>query len=169
MTPHGLYWILRNPIYIGKIPWHGQYFDGVHEPIVSKDLFFEAQNLTKEKIRRKQLYKEFLLSRLIHCSDCGSKMTNSFTNKKKRRYYYYKCTKVVREGRSACSIKEVNAEKLENFIAETLERISQDKNYVEALAYKTLRNQPASSGYEPLVMSDNYNSRLTTIRIPDLW
>src|SRR3989338_3947111 len=117
MTPHGLYCLLRNPIYIGKVPWHGQYFDGVHEPIVSKDLFLEAQSLTKEKIRRKRVYKEYLLSRLIHCSDCGSKMTNSFTNKKKRRYYYYKCTKVVREGRSACSIKEVNAEKLEVFIA----------------------------------------------------
>ena len=81
-------------------------------------------------------------------------MTNSFTNKKKRRYYYYKCTKVVREGRSACSIKEVNAEKLEVFIAENLERISQDKNYVESLAFKILRNQPASRGYEPLGESE---------------
>ncbi len=164
MTPHGLYCVLRNPIYIGKIPWRGQYFDGVHEPIISKDLFLAAQSLTKEKIRRKRVYKEYLLSCLIQCSSCGSKMTNSFTNKKKRRYYYYKCTKVVREGRSACSIKEVNAEKLESFIAENLERISQDKNYVESLAFKILRNQPASRGYEPLGQSEeNYSSKVLQV------
>ncbi len=146
--PRTLYHLLRNPIYIGKVQWHDKFFDGVHEPIISKELFLEAQSLTIEKIRKKRVYKEYLLSRLVKCSDCGSSMTNSFTNKKKRRYYYYKCLKVVREGKSACSIKEVNAEKLESFLAENLERISQDKNYVESLAFKMLRNSPASRGYE---------------------
>ena len=77
-------------------------------------------------------------------------MTNTFTNKKKRRYYYYICNKVVKEGKSACSIKEVNAEKLEYFIFENLERMSKDKNYIESLAFKILHNSPLSQGFEPL-------------------
>ena len=75
-------------------------------------------------------------------------MTNVFTNKKKRRYYYYKCVKVAKEGKDACPLKAVNAEKLESFIFENLERISQDRNYVESLAFKILRNLPHQLGNE---------------------
>ena len=75
-------------------------------------------------------------------------MTNTFTNKKKRRYYYYICNKVVKEGRNACSIKEVNAEKLEQFIFESLERISKDESYIENWVYKKLRTPPPSQGFE---------------------
>jgi len=148
LTAHCLYYLLRNPIYIGQIRWKDKFYEGIHEPIISKELFLEAQGLTKEKIVKKRLYKEFLLTSLVKCSDCKSGMTNVFTNKKKRRYYYYKCHKVIRQGKSACSIKEVNAEKLEAFIAENLERISKDKNYVESLVFKMLRNLPPSSGLE---------------------
>ena len=148
LTAHCLYYLLRNPIYIGQLRWKDKFYEGVHEPIISKELFLEAQGLTKKKVVKKRLYKEFLLTGLVKCSDCKSGMTNVFTNKKKRRYYYYKCHKVIREGKNACSIKEVNAEKLEAFIAENLERISKDRNYVESLVFKMLRNSPPSSGHE---------------------
>ena len=154
MNESSLYYLLRNPLYIGKVKWHGQLFDGIHEPIISKELFLEAQNLTKTRNRKRRLYKEYVLSRLVKCSDCKSSMTNVFTNKLKRRYYYYKCIRVTKEGKHACSIKEVNAEKLESFIFENLERISQDKNYVESLVFKTLRNRPRSQGHELTEESD---------------
>ena len=85
-------------------------------------------------------------------------MTNTFTNKKKRRYYYYKCLKVVRDGKTACSLKEVNAEKLEEFIFQNLERISQDKNYVESLVFKTLYSSPGRKGFELLGSSEKSTS-----------
>jgi DNA invertase Pin-like site-specific DNA recombinase len=148
ITTNGLYYLLRNPIYIGKITWRGQYLPGIHEPIISEDLFLAAQSRIKDKVRKKPLYKEYLLSPLVKCSECGSTMTNTFTNKKKRRYYYYKCVKVTKQGKDACSIKEVNAEKLENFILENLERISKDRTYIESLAFKILRRPLPSSGNE---------------------
>src|SRR3989338_5142072 len=149
ISEHGVYNILRNRVYLGKIIWHGKVMQGIHEPIISEDLFLEAQGLTKEKVIKKRVYKEYLLSRLVKCAVCGSAMTNTFTNKKKRRYYYYICNKVVKEGKDACSLKEVNAEKLESFVFENLERISKDENYIESLVYKILRNSPSSQGFEP--------------------
>ena len=148
MSEHCVYHILRNPVYTGKVFWNKKSYTGIHEPIISEDLFFEAQSLTKEKIRKKRVYKEFLLSRLVKCSECGSNMTNTFTNKTKRRYYYYICNKVVKEGRNACSTKEVNAEKLEQFIFESLERLSKDESYIENWVYKKLRTSPPSQGFE---------------------
>ncbi len=148
ISENGVYKLLRNPVYLGKIMWHGKVMQGTHEPIISEDLFLEAQGLTKERLRKKRVYKEYLLSRLVKCAVCGSAMTNTFTNKKKRRYYYYKCIKVVKEGRGACSLKQVNAEKLESFVFESLERISKDENYIESLVFKTLRMSPPSRGFE---------------------
>ncbi len=158
ISAHGVYRILRNPVYIGKVHWNGKYFNGIHEPIISKELFDEAQGLTKERPKKKALHKNYYLSRLIKCQVCGSSMTNTFTNKKKRRYYYYKCIKVVKEGKAACSLKEVNAEKLEEFLVENLERISNDRNYIESLAFKMLRKSPGSRGFEP---SDQYEKSYT--------
>ena len=88
ITSNGLYYLIKNPIYIGKIPWQGKFLPGIHEPIISEELFLEAQGCIKEKVKKKGLYKEYFLSKLVKCSECGSSMTNTFTNKKKRRYYY---------------------------------------------------------------------------------
>ena len=88
-------------------------------------------------------------------------MTNTFANKKKRRYYYYKCIKVVKEGSKACSLGEVNAEKLELFLFENLERISKDENYIESLVYKLLRNSPQGRGFELTSVSEkNYSLKV---------
>jgi hypothetical protein len=98
-------------------------------------------------VKKKRLYKEFLLSGLVKC-ECGSSMTNTFTNKKKDRYYYYKCVRVVKEGTGACSLKEVNAEKLESFLIENLSRIAQDNQYLENLVFKMLHQSPHRAGFE---------------------
>jgi len=153
ITINGVAHILRNPAYIGKMRWAKKIYEGVHEPIISKELFEEAQNQTKEKIIKKRLYKEFLLTGLVKCSVCGSSMTNTYTNKKEKRYYYYKCYKVMREGRKVCSTKEVNAEKLERFLIENLGRIAQDSHYIESLTFKILHNSGGRSGLEPMEVS----------------
>ena len=140
--------MLQDPFYYGKMRWNGKVHDGLHEPIISKELFEEAQRLMKDKVKRKRLFKEYLLSGLLRCCHCGSSMTNTFTNKKKGRYYYYKCVKVVKEGKAACALKEVNAEKLESFLIENLSRIAQDKQYLENLVFKILRNSPQRMGFE---------------------
>ena len=164
ISENGIFKILRNPVYLGKIIWHGKVMPGIHEPIISKELFDEAQERTKDKGKKKALHKKYLLARLVKCAVCGSSMTNTFTNKKKRRYYYYKCIKVVKQGKGACSIKQVNSEKLEIFITENLERISKDQNYIESLAFKWLRNAPLSGGFEPLEQSEkHYTNRIVQV------
>ena len=73
--------ILRNIVYIGKIKYSGKVYEGIHEPLISEEVFNLAQQIHKEKIRKLRLYKEFLFGGLIICNECGSRMTSSFTNK----------------------------------------------------------------------------------------
>jgi len=129
-------YMLRNVVYAGKTVWGGKVYEGQHEPVVSQELFEEAQGMLHNKEKKKRLYKDYLFKGIIKCGECESTMTNAFTNKKNKRYHYYKCYKVVREGRHACSIKEVNAEKLETVVLDYLARLSQDPLNIENLAFR---------------------------------
>ncbi len=146
---------LRNVVYVGKIKYNKEVYQGLHEPIISEEIFNLAQKIHKEKIKNFRVYKNFLFGGLVKCEACGSKMTSCFTNKKDngklKRYYYYRCTSTMREDWQSCPVKQVSAERLENFCLENLERISIDKNYIENLVFR-LNNDleiPRQAGYEP--------------------
>lgn len=83
-------YILRNPVYIGKIRWNpkrrtGRGFDdpdiiiaeGAHEPIISEEVFDAARKLIAENKRKHQKYvssvisSEYMLHGLVRCSSCG--------------------------------------------------------------------------------------------------
>ena len=119
--------ILRNITYTGRINYAGQIYQGLHQPIISEELFELAQQAHRRRIRKFRIYKYFLLGGLIRCKECGYTMSACFTNKhrngKLKRYYYYRCTCVNKKGWQACPTKEVSAERIENYILENLERI----------------------------------------------
>jgi site-specific DNA recombinase len=146
--------ILRNVIYIGKVLHNGEIYQGIHEPIISEEIFALAQKIHKEKQRNFRVYKNFLFGGLIKCEECGSNMTSCFTNKyiagKLNRYYYYRCTATMKQDWQACSVKQVSAERIENFCLENLERISVDKNYIENLVFRLNNDEQAGhrTGYE---------------------
>ena len=54
ITSSGLYYLLQNPLYIGKITWRGQYLPGSHEPIISEDLFFGGPRPHQRQAEEKQ-------------------------------------------------------------------------------------------------------------------
>ena len=149
-----IHYILRNIIYTGKLNYAGKIYQGIHQPIISEELFNLAQETHKEKVKTLRVYKDFLLSGLVTCNECGSVMTPCYTNKRKEekltRYYYYRCTKTFKMDWNSCSVRQVNADRLENHIFTNLDRISNDKIYLENLIFR-LNNDPESgyrSGHE---------------------
>ena len=132
--------ILRNVVYLGKIKHNNEIYQGIHEPIISDEIFGLAQKIHKEKQKNFRVYKNFLFGGLVKCENCGSNMTACFTNKQKNgkltRYYYYRCTSTTKFDWQSCPVKQVSAERLENFCLENLERILLDKNYIENLVFR---------------------------------
>jgi site-specific DNA recombinase len=143
--------ILRNNVYIGKIKFSGEVYQGIHQPLISEDLFNYAQKFPKEKERKLRLYKDYLLAGLVQCPECGSIMTPAHTNKKyMKRYYYYRCTKTFKQDWNSCSTRQVNADRLERFIIESLKRISVDKHYIDSLIFKlNFEGSRVRNGLEP--------------------
>jgi len=149
----GIYSILRNPVYIGKIRYAGKLSQGLHQPIISEEVFNLAQEIHQKRKRTMRVYKDYPLAGLVICKECNTHMTPFHTNKKKegrrKRYYYYRCTKTLKRDWDSCETRHVSANRLEDYIFENLERISLDKQYIESLIFR-LNNTPSGDrrGFE---------------------
>ncbi|MFO8052878.1 MAG: recombinase family protein, partial [Candidatus Omnitrophota bacterium] len=141
-------YILQNPVYIGKVKYAGKTTQGIHQPIISEEVFGQAQKIHKDKKRTMKLYKNFALAGLIRCKECDSHMTPCYTNKrngrKLKRYYYYRCTDTFKREWGSCTTKQVSADRLEDYIFGNLERISLDKQYLDSLCFSL--NHQAKEG-----------------------
>lgn len=90
--------ILRNPICCGllKTDWLDNYVDGVHKPLITKELFFKVQQILSGKrpdiAPKVRNHADFPLRNFIRCPKCGQKLTGGWsTGRKKVRYAYYHC------------------------------------------------------------------------------
>lgn len=102
------FWLLlRNPIYCGKIKVKAfgdepeEIVQGIHEPIVTEELFYEVQNVLagKKKITTKhsRINDEYPLRGYLQCPRCGKPLTGSSALGNGGKYFYYHCTKGCNE------------------------------------------------------------------------
>lgn len=124
-------YILRNPVYIGKLRWNPtgrtrrDFFneniilaDGEHEPLVSQATFDAAQ-IRLDQVKAQWGYKarptselKHWLSGLVRCSECGGTLIFALP-------HYYKCNNYVR-GRCRSS-QHVNVDLLADALLTKLE------------------------------------------------
>ncbi|MBV7265922.1 recombinase family protein [Erythrobacter ani] len=53
ISPSTVYGIVQNPIYVGEIRGHDQNYAGEHEPLISREIWEEAQSICQARKRRK--------------------------------------------------------------------------------------------------------------------
>ena len=131
--------MLRNIFYSGKVKHKDKIYNGIHEPIVSSELFEEVQKVRIIPEKKMVSYNYSYFPGLIHCKECGSIMSAIFTNKikngRRTRYFYYRCSSIVKRDRSFCGIKQVSADRLDKYIIENLDKIRKNKQYLDSLIY----------------------------------
>jgi len=157
--------ILKNHIYIGMMKYADKVYQGNHNPIISEEVFNLAQAKHKEKKLVLRLYKDYPLASLLNCKACNSSMTPCHTNKKKKnrikRYYYYRCTKTFKRNWNSCDIRQVSADRLEDHIFKSLERISVDKHYIDSLIFKLNNSQAGGRIGLELSLSCSESSKIS--------
>jgi len=95
------YLLMHNPVYCGKIVVPGfedekqSEVNGLHEPLISIQLFNEVQKILKENgrpVRTTVSVKDKLLFRgFLKCPICMKKMSGSASTGSSQLYYYYHC------------------------------------------------------------------------------
>jgi len=89
--------ILHNPFYYGLFRWAGRLYQGNYDPIVSKSLFDEVQQVLEGKTNHSGKHgKDFKYKGLLKCGICGHTVLGEEKIKKfkktgEKRYVYYHC------------------------------------------------------------------------------
>ncbi|GAB4086202.1 recombinase family protein [Myceligenerans cantabricum] len=86
--------MLSNPYYKGDVIFRGARYDGVHDPLVSAELWYRVQNvLTAHQVSGERTQKhEHYLKGSIYCGDCGSRLLVTHAkNGKGVVYPYFMC------------------------------------------------------------------------------
>ena len=109
------YEMLKNDFYYGRFEYprgSGNWYNGAHVPLISKELFDLVQeNIKSQILEPRSEQKEFAFTKLMTCGLCGSGITaeekfKHQQNGNTHRYVYYKCTRKRDENCTNAVIRE---------------------------------------------------------------
>src|SRR3989344_554330 len=142
--------ILSNPFYIGLFKYGGEIHEGKHEPIISKKLFDEAQEMLKYRGQpeRKPQNEPQPFCGLISCASCGMMITAENKTKRQKNgnvheYTYYRCTKKSKV--TKCKEMSLRSEKLDEQLSSLIKKVSLPKDWAEELNRLALQDYKNSA------------------------
>lgn len=132
--------MLKNPFYYGWFRYpedNGQWFEGAHEALISKELFDLVQQ-TRHIRRGTWGSKHFAFKGLLKCGRCGADVVGEEKFKKLKsgdvnRHVYYRCTKKVDPD---CPEKYINEKKLCETLLEFIENHADEISITDELRAK---------------------------------
>ena len=163
-------YMLNNPAYIGKVRrspngtrviskrnYNNEDIvtvDGLHEPIVSMELWDKVQERLKQikasypKYAKREQQADYMLKGLTRCSVCGGSMSMSSVASGKNRLKTLQCCNYAR---GACKVSHsITVPKMENALIEGLEQALETKQFTFApKAPKKTENSPID--YDKLI------------------
>ena len=113
-----LHRVLHNPIYYGTFQWAKKLYPGIHEPLISKDLFERANKALSQFHRPRVTKRNYPFANLLHCKECGCSVVGDFA---KRKYMYYRCS--FAKGQHAHE-KYIREQQLDEVFAQMIDGIS---------------------------------------------
>jgi len=108
--------VLQNPIYYGEFYWLGQLHQGLHKPVISRDLYDRVQAVFAAANHPRHTKRRHALAGLVTCGRCGCAFTAEI---KKGQYVYYHCT----GHRGPCGNTYVREEELIRQFGELLKQV----------------------------------------------
>ena len=79
--------ILHNPFYIGECLVRGNAYPGIHQPLITKDLFLAVQSVSKQRTRISRRRHSFRYHRALLCQSCQ----HFLTGESQKGRVYYRC------------------------------------------------------------------------------
>jgi site-specific DNA recombinase len=89
LSLNGMTTLLRNPFYAGliRLKQTGELFQGIHEPLISANLFEQVQDIIDGRDNSKVQRLDFLYRHLVRCGACGYVLTGE----QQKGHVYYRC------------------------------------------------------------------------------
>jgi site-specific DNA recombinase len=119
--------ILSNPFYYGHFRYAGEVHEGKHQPVISKKLFDEAQEILKLRGRPRKLNhnEPKAFCGLLTCAECGMGITAEV----QKGHIYYRCTKK----KAKCTQPYIRQEELDRQLSNLLQTVSLKQDWATKL------------------------------------
>lgn len=118
----GLYTLLQNPVYLGKVLLRGETFEGQHEAIIGQALWDKVQSIfqvsPRSRAARSRARVPALLKGLIFTE--GRAMTPTHTRKGDKIYRYYIDSDLLRGGRAKHAASRIAAGEVEEAVVDRI-------------------------------------------------
>jgi len=128
IAKNNLYNLLTNMIYLGKVDYGGQVYDGEHQRIVDDEVWNKVQTTLSRngRLGGRNIGNKHgaLLKGLVRCATCEVGMIHTYVQKKNRAYRYYVCVKAHQRGWAQCETRCVSAPALENAVLEQIRGVT---------------------------------------------
>lgn len=149
IAKNNLYNLLTNKIYLGKVEYGGQIYEGEHERIVDDEIWNNVQTMLRRNGHRggRNIGNKHgaLLKGLVRCATCDVGMIHTYVEKKNRVYRYYVCIKAHQRGWTQCETRCVSAPALESAVLEQLRGVGSNPAVLRSVLQKLnehRRNDP---------------------------
>ena len=121
--------ILKNSFYNGLIEYNGEFFQGKHEPLITKEIFDTVQHIFNRESRNQGRHKyDFPFLNLATCNTCGC----SITAERQKGHNYYRCTKK----KTKCPEPFIREEALDQQVTKMIQDVAlPSEAYQQVLAY----------------------------------
>lgn len=124
---------LSNPIYIGKVIFKGELYDGVHEPIIDMETFERTNAILKthDYSSHSNRGKRSYLSGLLFCKQCGARYGMRGYKCRNTRYEYYRCysqlgTSMTVIKNPNCKNKSYKMDELDQMVFDEIRKLSME-------------------------------------------
>ncbi len=126
LTLSAIHRILMNRFYYGEMVWGGKVYQGVHEPVISRELWDRCQQIRRG--RRKSVAHQgknkWAFQGMVRCGECGGMLT---AERKKGKYVYYHCNQIG----GVCRKEYVREEVIDRQFGAALGAIRMDEDVAE--------------------------------------
>ena len=127
-----IYRMMDNSFYTGRYEFprgSGKWFDGKHEPLITKEVYDQVQQVMKCAPRALPGTHEFAFTRIFKCGACGSGISADQKVKRlkdgsTKRYVYYGCMKRWMTG---CKQPYIREEELLNQLYKMIDKVDIDE------------------------------------------
>lgn len=132
---------LKKVLYIGKVQFANEIYDGRHQAIVDDDLFNRVQMIRKERSVGSSgtNKRKGLLIGKLYCAHCGARFKREVSGSKKYRYINYQCYSKSRSSKDRSMVKDPDCN---NRIWKEEELDNKILNYLMNLNFTDIKNRP---------------------------
>jgi len=155
---------------MGKIRYEDKLYQGLHEPIVSEEVFNKVQETLKANFRERGVSKNRkfpgLLTGLFRCSCCKTSMCHTYARGRNKNfnYRYYVCLYSIKHEWKGCPTKSVIASVIESKCLNFVIQLTKDKR-LTAEDWPALPLEKQSSILKELVKGIEYDGHKGKLHI----